>query len=136
MGALVCAARGAMGPPSSSTTWPRGSRALLPEAGVRVPDVDTVRATALSAAPDAWIMHLSRGGVPPEPSVRVATVAESAELLASADDALAAGELDKAREACLARSAEAARHAIRARACASPTSTAPPASARRPRSRC
>lgn len=110
MGALVRGARRHGSTFIVDDVAARVTRALLPEAGVRVPDVDTVRATALSAAPDAWIMHLSRGGVPPEPSVRVATVAESAELLASADDALAAGELDKAREACLAVLTRAPRH--------------------------
>lgn len=88
----------------------RVSKALLPDAGVRIPGADDVRVTALAGASDAWILHLSRGGVPLEPSARVASAAENALLFRECDDALYRGELDLARERALGVLSRAPRH--------------------------
>jgi tetratricopeptide (TPR) repeat protein len=90
-------------------------RALLPEAGARVPDVEDVVVATVAPAQDAWILHASRGAalqVASDEALRaVARARETTELLQGADDALVRGDVDAARELALSALERAPRHA-------------------------
>lgn len=82
------------------------ARALLPEAGARVPDAGDARwaaATALAGqaarAPqgDAWVLVAQTGALAAPPTEDALRAREAAMLLRDADDALVAGDLDAAR---------------------------------------
>jgi tetratricopeptide (TPR) repeat protein len=89
-------------------------RALLPEAGARVPDVEDVVVAAVAPAQDAWILHSSRGGAPhlaSDDALRaIARARETTELLRACDDALVREDADAAREAALSALERAPRH--------------------------
>ncbi|HEY1958096.1 MAG TPA: tetratricopeptide repeat protein [Polyangiaceae bacterium] len=71
-------------------------RALLPDAGARAPECRGARFTAITCAADAWILHVSRGSAA-SPAPEAVRAREAAELLREADDALALGDLERAR---------------------------------------
>jgi hypothetical protein len=72
-------------------------RALLPEAGARVPGADEVRWTSLAADRDAWVLHAARSSLAAAPSDEGLRARELAMLLREADDALVAGDEAAAR---------------------------------------
>lgn len=88
------------------------ARALLPEAGARVPDASDARWAAPAArAPqgDAWVLVAQTGALAAAPTEDALRAREAAMLLREADDALVAGDLDAAR----AQAVEALEHAPR-----------------------
>jgi tetratricopeptide (TPR) repeat protein len=72
-------------------------RALLPEAGARVPGADDVRWTSLAADRDTWVLHAARGDLAAAPSDEGLRARELAMLLREADDALVGGDETAAR---------------------------------------
>jgi len=73
------------------------ARALMPEAGARVPSADEVRWTSLGAQGDAWVLHAMRGAVAAAPGEQALRAREVALLLREGDDALVRGDLAAAR---------------------------------------
>jgi tetratricopeptide (TPR) repeat protein len=86
------------------------TRALLPDAGARAPAVDGVVWTAMATDGDAWILHAARGGLPWEPQDGALQAREIASVLRGADDALVAGDLERARALCFEALERAPRH--------------------------
>jgi hypothetical protein len=72
-------------------------RALLPEAGARVPGADDVRWTSVAADRDAWVLHAVKGAIAAAPSEEALRAREVAMLLREADDALVGGDEAAAR---------------------------------------
>jgi tetratricopeptide (TPR) repeat protein len=72
-------------------------RALLPEAGARVPGAEDVRWTSVAADRDAWVLHAVKGALAAAPSDEALRAREVAMLLREADDALVAGDEADAR---------------------------------------
>jgi len=85
-------------------------RALLPEAGARVPAADGVRWTTVAAASDAWVLHAARGTVTAAASPDALRAREGSLLLREADDALVRGADAEARSLCVDALARAPRH--------------------------
>ncbi len=88
------------------------ARALLPEAGARVPDAGDARWAPAAATPggsDAWVLVAQTGALASAPTEEALRAREAAMLLRDADDALVAGDLDGAR----AQAVEALEHAPR-----------------------
>ncbi|NUP04553.1 MAG: tetratricopeptide repeat protein [Polyangiaceae bacterium] len=90
------------------------ARELLPNAGARVPASDGI-VVSLGVADDGKSGRIAlvgeRGAAAPQLSMRTVRSLESAELLAEADDAAIAGDLDRARAAYLTALERAPRHA-------------------------
>jgi hypothetical protein len=72
-------------------------RALLPEAGARVPGADDVRWTSVAADRDVWVLHAVKGALAAAPSEEALRAREVAMLLREADDALVGGDEAAAR---------------------------------------
>jgi cellulose synthase operon protein C len=85
-------------------------RALLPDAGARVPATDGVRWTGLAAAVDGWILHASWGGVPAETTPRATLAREAAVLTRAGDDARQSHDFERARRLDVAALERAPRH--------------------------
>lgn len=85
-------------------------RALLPEAGARVPDTDAVTIASFAAAHDAWILHASRESPACEPHDVSTRALEEASLAQASDDARLAGDYDGARALDVALLERAPRH--------------------------
>jgi len=87
------------------------ARALLPEAGARVPDAGDARWAPAARAPqgDAWLLVAQTGALSAPPTEDALRAREAAMLLRDADEALVAGDLDAAR----AQAVEALEHAPR-----------------------
>jgi tetratricopeptide (TPR) repeat protein len=85
-------------------------RALLPEAGARVPATEGVRWTTVAAASDAWLLHAAHGGLPAVSSPEALRAREVALLLREADDALVRGVESEARSLYVDALARAPRH--------------------------
>lgn len=77
------------------------ARALLPEAGARVPSADRVRWSAVAADGDSWILQAARDAIPAAPTEDAVRAHETATLLRVADDLLVAGNIVEARSAYL-----------------------------------
>jgi tetratricopeptide (TPR) repeat protein len=101
------------------------ARALLPEAGARVPAADGVCWSAFSVDGDAWVLTAARGSPPAEPATDAVRAREIAVLLGAADDALFRGDLDGARAGYLGALERAPRHAEIARRIADVDARAP-----------
>jgi cellulose synthase operon protein C len=86
------------------------ARALLPEAGARVPGADRMSWTSVAAAGDAWVLHALHGAVSAPPSPEALRARELAMLLREADDRLVAGDLTAARALCVDAMGRAPRH--------------------------
>ncbi len=87
------------------------ARALLPEAGARVPGADDVRWTSVAAASDTWVLHAAKDAVAAAPSEEAIRARELAMLLREADDALVANDEEAARALCMDALERAPRHA-------------------------
>lgn len=85
-------------------------RTVLPAVGARVPACERVTFGALDARGDELSVELDSTFAPPELSERVARALELAVLTADADDALARGDLDVARQGYLSALERAPRH--------------------------
>jgi cellulose synthase operon protein C len=85
-------------------------RALLPEAGARVPATDGVRWTTLAAASDAWLLHAANGKLTATPSPEGLRAREVALLLREGDDALVGGVDGEARSLYVDALGRAPRH--------------------------
>jgi tetratricopeptide (TPR) repeat protein len=85
-------------------------RALLPEAGARVPASEQVRWAALGAHDDVWVLHASRDAPGHAPDERALIARETARILKEADDALVQGRLAEARAAYVDALERAPRH--------------------------
>ena len=85
-------------------------RALLPEAGARVPGADDVRWTSVAAASDTWVLHAAKDAVAAAPSEEALRAREVAMLLREADDALVAGDAEAARRLYVDALERAPRH--------------------------
>ncbi len=96
-------------------TVPRPSeavaRALLPDAGARVPAVTGVVLCVLAAQDETWILHGARGALPSPPSGDAVRARAIANLLLEGDDALVNGDSEAARSAFLDALERAPRHA-------------------------
>ncbi len=77
--------------------YARVGRAILPEAGARAPNADGVKTAALTPANDAWVLQGFREAVEPEHAPEALRARELAEQVIDADDALVAGDHDRAR---------------------------------------
>jgi tetratricopeptide (TPR) repeat protein len=86
------------------------TRALLPEAGARVPATDAVPWCAIAAHGDTWILSARRGVLATAPTHEGLRAREAAVLLAEADDAVVRGDLSRARSAYLDVLERAPRH--------------------------
>lgn len=86
------------------------ARALLPEAGARVPAAEGVSWTGLAAAGDAWVLHAAHDAVAAAPSEDAVRAREVAALLREADDALVRGEEAAARALAMEALERAPRH--------------------------
>jgi tetratricopeptide (TPR) repeat protein len=87
------------------------ARALLPDAGARVPSAGGVRWSAFSVAGDAWIVSALEGATSAEPSADAVRAREIARHLHGADDALVHGDEALARTLYLAALERVPRHA-------------------------
>ena len=85
-------------------------RALLPEAGARVPAADAVRWTSVAAAGDTWILHAVQGAAPAASSDEALRAREIAMLLRDADDVLVRGDEAAARDLYVDALERAPRH--------------------------
>jgi hypothetical protein len=85
-------------------------RALLPEAGARVPGADDVRWTSVAADRDAWVLHAVKGAIAAAPSEEALRAREVAMLLREADDALVGGDEAAARALYVDAMERAPRH--------------------------
>ena len=85
-------------------------RSLLPDAGARAPETVGVRFGAITAAADAWILHASRGAIPPEQQPEAARASELLHLARASDDARVDGDLERARVLDLHALERAPRH--------------------------
>lgn len=77
------------------------SAALLPEAGARIPTTDGVVWNVSAHDRDTWFFQAERGAVPSPPTDAAVRTRATAVLLSDGDDALVAGDLERAREAFL-----------------------------------
>lgn len=85
-------------------------RELLPSMGARLPDAAEARWGALAADASGWRLECDRTLAPPELAPRVIRELELATLTADADDALAGGDYERARELYVALLERAPRH--------------------------
>jgi tetratricopeptide (TPR) repeat protein len=85
-------------------------RALLPEAGARVPATGGVGWTTLAAASDTWLLHAAKGKLTATPSPEGLRAREVALLLCEADDALILGVDAEARSLYVDALGRAPRH--------------------------
>jgi cellulose synthase operon protein C len=76
------------------------ARDVLPDAGARVPEVASVTLSVCSITRSGGLLVFAEGA-PSEPSRRAVRAWETADNLASADDALASADLEQARRATL-----------------------------------
>ncbi|MEZ4371757.1 MAG: hypothetical protein R3B07_13070 [Polyangiaceae bacterium] len=91
------------------------ARAILPALGVRAASAVGVRLGGLEAETDRFRVRLDRRLPPPASGARVIRALEVAELAAEADDQLAAGNIDAARQCFMAALERAPRHPVLAR---------------------
>lgn len=87
------------------------SRALLPEAGARVPAAEDLRWTSVAVQGDTWLLQAVQGALGAAPDASSLRAREAALLVADADEAVLGGDLGTARAACLDALERAPRHA-------------------------
>ena len=87
------------------------ARAVLPEAGARIPSAEDVRWTSVAAASDTWVLHAARDALAAAPSDEALRAREIAMLLGEADDTLVLGDEEAARTMYLEVLERAPRHA-------------------------
>lgn len=85
-------------------------RDVFPRAGARSPSTRDAAWGALTSSAEGFSVASALGGAAPFVDARAAEAVETAELLAEADDALAAGSLDRARARYLAALERAPHH--------------------------
>ncbi len=85
-------------------------RQILPAIGARVPAAGRVQCGGLYADGDELSLHVDATALPPALTAHAARSLELAELVAEADEALAAGRLDRARAGYVAALERAPRH--------------------------
>jgi tetratricopeptide (TPR) repeat protein len=85
-------------------------RAILPDAGARAASTRGVRWTIDSGKDDGWTLLAERGVSSSEPTSAAQRAQEGARLLRRADDALVAGDLQRARGAYMEALERAPRH--------------------------
>ncbi len=85
-------------------------RDVLIDAGARTPDTHTTPVTSLHATPEGIELQAGRGASPLLPPAHVIRAAALARIVSQADDALAQGDLETAREAYLLALESAPRH--------------------------
>ena len=86
------------------------ARALLPEAGARVPAADEVRWASIASQGDTWILHAVHGSLAAAPSDDALRAREAAAVLREADGALAGGNAATARALAMEALERAPRH--------------------------
>jgi tetratricopeptide (TPR) repeat protein len=86
------------------------ARALLPEAGARVPATENVRWASLSAHADAWILHAAHDALAASPTEEALRAREIAGIVREGDDAMVRGDLVRARGIYVEALARAPRH--------------------------
>ena len=88
----------------------RLARALLPEAGARVPASEGVRWTSIASNAESWILYAARDALSAAPTDEAVRMHEIAALLREGDDSLVAGDLERARALYLGVLERAPRH--------------------------
>ena len=91
------------------------ARWLMPRAGARAPSDDGLGWTSIGAHADTWVLYAMRGALSAPPSEDAVRAREIAAVLEPADDALVAGDAERARELCVDALERAPRHAEVAR---------------------
>ena len=86
------------------------ARALLPEAGARVPAAQGVNFVTIAAHAESWILRGMRGSLAAAPLEEAVRGREIAAMLREGDDALGGGDHEKAREMYLLVLERAPRH--------------------------
>ncbi len=86
------------------------SRALLPEAGARVPAAEDLCWTSVAAQAGTWILQAVQGAIGAAPDPASVRAREAALLAADADEAMLRGDLGSARATCLDALERAPRH--------------------------
>jgi tetratricopeptide (TPR) repeat protein len=86
------------------------ARALLPEAGARVPAAAGLGWTSLTAHGESWIIHAAREALVASPSEDAVRAHEIARMIREADDALVGGDTGRARTLYLDALDRAPRH--------------------------
>jgi tetratricopeptide (TPR) repeat protein len=86
------------------------SRALLPEAGARVPSAVDLSWTSVAAQGDTWLLQAVQGAIAAAPDASSIRAREAAMLVEDADEAMLRGDLSTARAACLDALERAPRH--------------------------
>lgn len=88
----------------------RVARATFPDGGARTPEASAVTVARLSTTGAGVLLVLERRAAPPADTPDVVRARETAALLLAVDEALVAGEEDRARELATAALARAPRH--------------------------
>ncbi len=83
---------------------------VMPDSGMRIPDTDHVRMSALTAHSSTWIVHATRGGAPASVDEATLHAREACALMELGDNARAAGDLVRARELDMAALERAPQH--------------------------
>ncbi len=86
------------------------ARALLPDAGARVPDAAASRWTGLGAQDDTWLLFADDSGAPSDVTAEAARAREGARIARASDDALFANDVDGARASAVSALERAPRH--------------------------
>jgi tetratricopeptide (TPR) repeat protein len=86
------------------------ARALLPEAGARVPASEGVGWTSIGAHSETWLLHAARGALTASPSEEALRSREAAGMLRDGDEALVGGDHVRARDLYLQVLERAPRH--------------------------
>ncbi len=98
----------------STFVLPRGpaalARAVLPEAGARVPAAEDMSWTSLGAHGDTWLLQAVQGAIGAAPEEPAVLAREAASLAAEGDEAMLGGDLAAARAAYLEALERAPRH--------------------------
>jgi tetratricopeptide (TPR) repeat protein len=98
----------------STFVLPRGpaalARAMLPEAGARVPAAEDMSWTSIGAQGDTWLLQAVQGAIGAAPEEPAVLAREAASLAVEGDEAMLGGDLAAARAACLEALERAPRH--------------------------
>jgi tetratricopeptide (TPR) repeat protein len=112
---VLSAALGKLGTREGCSFVVRGAsralaRALLPDAGARVPDAAGMRWTGLGAQDDTWLFFANDSGAGADVTAEAARAGEGAKLAHASDDALFVEDMDRARSLAVAALERAPRH--------------------------
>lgn len=86
------------------------ARALLPDAGARVPNAEGMRWTALAAQDGTWLLFADDSSAPADVTAEAGRAREGAGIARASDDALFANDVDAARSLAVAALERAPRH--------------------------